>query len=268
MKNYLSKALEKNNTVIIPGFGALTITSERTKDIYFIPYLKHNDGTLNNIISEINNSNKEISDNIIHEFVKEMEKSLEISKSYEINGFGRFKKLNSGDIEFEKWEDYNKEKIIKTKKSINNIDNLNNLNTKNKVNTSSKTENKEAEKQKEIEIVDFKENESKKNNLDNLIIQEEEKEIIKIIDTKNNKKNKITNEEIIIDTKENIESNKSENQNLDSTNKSFEKIEINNQITSNEIEEKETTINQEKHDNSELENTNKLKSKRKRKLIK
>lgn len=109
MKNYLIEALESNNTVIIPGLGALTITSARTRDIYFIPYLKHDDGTLNSLISEKTGNNKEESKNFIQKFVEEVKNSIDQTAFFELENFGRFKKLHTGDIEFEKWEDYKKE---------------------------------------------------------------------------------------------------------------------------------------------------------------
>jgi hypothetical protein len=120
MDNFLNKALDKNNTIIIPGFGALTITSARTRDIYFIPYLKHDDGTLNQIISEITGNDIESSKLYLKEYVATIIKSLEDYSSFEIINFGRFKKIHSGEIEFEKWSDYHKpEKAKKTQDKIN-----------------------------------------------------------------------------------------------------------------------------------------------------
>jgi hypothetical protein len=109
MKNFLSKALELSNTVIIPGFGALTITSTRTMDIYFIPYLKHDDGNLNKVICEETGKEKAEVKTLIQEFVEEVKSELESTNYYEIAEFGRFKKLHTGDVEFEKWSEYHKE---------------------------------------------------------------------------------------------------------------------------------------------------------------
>ena len=116
MNNFLNKALELNTTVIIPGFGALTITSQRTKDIYFIPYLKHDDGTLAKIISENTGNDFESSKIFLKNYVLEIIKVIESNSVFEIIEFGRFKKIHSGEIEFEKWEDYHKpEKPKKSK---------------------------------------------------------------------------------------------------------------------------------------------------------
>ncbi|MFN5443992.1 MAG: hypothetical protein ACK48V_07155, partial [Crocinitomicaceae bacterium] len=113
MDNFLNKALDQNNTIIIPGFGALTITSVRTRDIYFIPYLKHDDGTLNKIISDTTGKDLESSKVYLKEYVATIIQSLEEHSSFEITDFGRFKKIPSGEIEFEKWSDYHKPEIPK-----------------------------------------------------------------------------------------------------------------------------------------------------------
>lgn len=113
MDNFLNKALDQNNTIIIPGFGALTITSARTRDIYFIPYLKHDDGTLNKIISESTGNDVETSKLYLKEYVVNIIQSLEDYSNFEITDFGRFKKTPSGEIEFEKWSDYHKPEIPK-----------------------------------------------------------------------------------------------------------------------------------------------------------
>ena len=53
MQNYLQQILTESNTIIIPGFGALTITSTKTGDIYFMPFLKHDDGQLAKYIAKV-----------------------------------------------------------------------------------------------------------------------------------------------------------------------------------------------------------------------
>ena len=53
MQNYLQQILTESNTIIIPGLGALTITSTKTGDIYFMPFLKHDDGTLAKYIAKV-----------------------------------------------------------------------------------------------------------------------------------------------------------------------------------------------------------------------
>jgi hypothetical protein len=138
MNNFLNKALESNTTVILPGFGALTITSQRTKDIYFIPYLKHDDGTLAKIISENTGDDFESSKVFLKNYVLEIIKAIESNSVFEIIEFGRFKKIHSGEIEFEKWEDYHKPE--KPKK--NNINNKHIIKEKNTI-KNNQTENKE-----------------------------------------------------------------------------------------------------------------------------
>ena len=131
MKKFLTQALELSNTIIIPGFGALTITSEKTRELYFIPYLKHDDGTLTKIISTSKSEDIEKSKQFLKDFVENINQSLEKDSFYEINEFGKFKKNKVGEIEFEKWEEYNKI-IEKNKEKTHRIKSLKNKELNNK----------------------------------------------------------------------------------------------------------------------------------------
>ncbi|MFT5581772.1 MAG: hypothetical protein ACI9G9_001032, partial [Psychromonas sp.] len=46
MNKYFIQLFLEESTVIIPGFGALTMTDEKTGEIMFLPYLKFDDGKL------------------------------------------------------------------------------------------------------------------------------------------------------------------------------------------------------------------------------
>ncbi len=52
MHNFLQDILKEENTIIIPKLGALTVTSAKTGDIYFMPFLKHDDGHLVKYVSK------------------------------------------------------------------------------------------------------------------------------------------------------------------------------------------------------------------------
>lgn len=106
MNIFLKGVLQEINTVIIPGLGALTITSAKTGDIYFMPFLKHDDGRLASYISnkdgiEINEAKKNIA-----LFVEEIKRKLDQNENYEMEEFGRFFLNNDGEVDFQKWEDY------------------------------------------------------------------------------------------------------------------------------------------------------------------
>jgi len=106
MQNYLQQILTESNTIIIPGLGALTITSTKTGDIYFMPFLKHDDGSLAKYIAKIEGIELLDAKNTISNFVANIQSSLENGGNYEMEGFGRFLINKDGEIDFQRWEDY------------------------------------------------------------------------------------------------------------------------------------------------------------------
>ena len=117
MQNYLQQILNESNTIIIPGFGALTITSTKTGDIYFMPFLKHDDGQLAKYIAKVETIELEEAKNTIANFINTVQSSLNNGENFEMTEFGRFKISNEGEIEFQRWEDYQiKDNTILSKK--------------------------------------------------------------------------------------------------------------------------------------------------------
>lgn len=117
MQNYLQQILTESNTIIIPGFGALTITSTKTGDIYFMPFLKHDDGQLAKYIAKVEAIELEEAKNTIADFINTIQSSLKKGENFEMTEFGRFKINNEGEIEFQRWEDYQiKDTTILSKK--------------------------------------------------------------------------------------------------------------------------------------------------------
>jgi hypothetical protein len=106
MNKHLQEILQESNTIIIPGFGALTITSAKTGDIYFMPFLKHDDGRLAKYVAEKENIDVNEAKKNIVEYVNKITKALEQGEEYEIIEFGKFIINKSNEIEFLKWEDY------------------------------------------------------------------------------------------------------------------------------------------------------------------
>lgn len=106
MNKHLQEILQESNTIIIPGFGALTITSAKTGDIYFMPFLKHDDGRLAKYVAEKENIDVNEAKKNIVEYVNTLTKALEQGEEYEIIEFGKFIINKSNEIEFLKWEDY------------------------------------------------------------------------------------------------------------------------------------------------------------------
>ena len=103
MDKYLIDILKEQNTIIIPGLGALTLTNKETGEVMFMPFLKHDDGTLVNYIAQREGWEENEARNLIAKYVREIEAKLNVGDSYDMYQFGTFKKDGSGDIVFEKW---------------------------------------------------------------------------------------------------------------------------------------------------------------------
>jgi len=103
MDKYLIEILKEQNTIIIPGLGALTLTNKETGEVMFMPFLKHDDGTLVNYIAQREGWEENEARNLIAKYVREIEAKLNVGDSYDMYQFGTFKKDGSGDTVFEKW---------------------------------------------------------------------------------------------------------------------------------------------------------------------
>ena len=104
MNQYLQDLLKETKTVIIPGFGALTITNESTGEIMFMSYLKFDDGTLVKHVAQVEGVDTDEAKARIAKFVNEMTIVLDSGANFQLKNFGSFKKVD-GEIAFEKGED-------------------------------------------------------------------------------------------------------------------------------------------------------------------
>ena len=100
MTLYLQNLLKETKTVIIPGFGALTVTNEATGEIMFMPYLKFDDGTLTKYIMEQEACDLAEAKNSVSKFVNEVNIVLEKGGSFQMRHFGAFS-MKDGEIVFE-----------------------------------------------------------------------------------------------------------------------------------------------------------------------
>jgi nucleoid DNA-binding protein len=114
MDKYLLEILKEVNTIIIPGLGALTITNNKTGEVMFMPYLKHDDGNLAKFIAEKEGIDLNDAKNIIARYVREIESKLNVGETYDMFRFGSFSKNADGDVEFHSWRD-NKETELSEK---------------------------------------------------------------------------------------------------------------------------------------------------------
>ena len=100
MEKHIKQILHEVNTIIIPGVGALTVTSHTTGEIMFMPYLKYDDGKLASFIAEIEGITLDEAKAIISDDVSNILNTIETGNSFNLNGIGSFKKDPSGGIEF------------------------------------------------------------------------------------------------------------------------------------------------------------------------
>ena len=100
MNAYIVKFLREVNTLIIPNFGALTITDAETGEILFLPYLKYDDGKLVNFIAEQKGISTDEAKELIAESILGIQEKLELGENYPIASLGSFGKSKTGEIEF------------------------------------------------------------------------------------------------------------------------------------------------------------------------
>ena len=103
MNKYLQELLKLSNTVIIPGLGALTITNDKTGELFFISYLKHDDGKLAEFIASKEEIELIDAKNNLAKYVREITANLDKGESFDIFNFGKFVKDGSGNIVFEQF---------------------------------------------------------------------------------------------------------------------------------------------------------------------
>lgn len=100
MHNYLIDFFKEENTLIIPGFGALTVVSRSTNELMFMPFLKHNDGSFEKKVAEIDGVDISVAKDKVQHFIDEINSEINQGKKYVINQIGVFSKDGSGDVLF------------------------------------------------------------------------------------------------------------------------------------------------------------------------
>jgi len=100
MDKFIKLLLETENTVILPGFGAVVIENENTGKLMFNEYLSYNDGKLAQIILDNSNMSEQEVQNYIAKHVREIQITLDKGDAYAIFELGEFSKDKEGKIEF------------------------------------------------------------------------------------------------------------------------------------------------------------------------
>ena len=165
MDKYLKLLLELENTIIIPGLGALMVTSDNTKDLMFNEYLKFNDGKLDKFITENSTMDEQEAKNFVAKYVREIQAKLDIGESYDIFEFGSFAKDKEGKVQFLPWDTNSNAQTDSNKdKEETKLDNTEALKAQEKEEEEKRKleeKQKEAEKKAETERIAKKEREER-----------------------------------------------------------------------------------------------------------
>ena len=100
MLHHILSVLKESNTIILPGLGTLTITNPKTCELFFIPYLKFDDGSLTKFIHQKEGVDIEIASSYVHELISEIKINIDTHGEFEINGLGVFFKSDDGEFKF------------------------------------------------------------------------------------------------------------------------------------------------------------------------
>ncbi|MDA7804158.1 hypothetical protein N8987_06245, partial [Crocinitomix sp.] len=90
MNKYLIEILKIQNSVILPGLGALMAPSQKTGKVVFNQHLKFNDGSLARFIVEKEGIDLQEAQNKVAKFIREIEAELGEGNSYDMFEFGKF----------------------------------------------------------------------------------------------------------------------------------------------------------------------------------
>jgi sulfur relay (sulfurtransferase) DsrC/TusE family protein len=101
MNKYLIEILKLQNSVILPGLGALMIPSQKTGKVFFNQHLKFNDGSLARYLAEKEGVELQEAQNKVAKFVREIEAQIGKGEAYNMFEFGKFFKDETGDVKFE-----------------------------------------------------------------------------------------------------------------------------------------------------------------------
>ncbi|MFA5573660.1 MAG: SPOR domain-containing protein [Brumimicrobium sp.] len=130
MDKFIKQLLQLYSKVILPDFGAITISDEDTGELMFQQYLTFDDGKLTDLLVKESNMDVQEAKNSIAKFVRNLKSQLDKGESYSIYQLGEFSKNESGDYVFvgnlvsgnHKSEDKEPEIITKIKADIEKED--------------------------------------------------------------------------------------------------------------------------------------------------
>ena len=98
MDKFLKLLLEKEDTVILPGLGAIIVEDRKSGHLVFNEFLKYNDGKLDKIIVDNSKMDLQEAQNSVAKYTREIETNLDKGESYAIFGIGALSKDKGGRI--------------------------------------------------------------------------------------------------------------------------------------------------------------------------
>jgi len=104
MIQHIEQLFEETKTIILPGLGALTITNPDTRELMFMPYLKHDDGVLKAFIASKEGISEDDSKSKLDGFIADIQAKLDAGQPAPFGSMGNFEKDADGDIVFKNQE--------------------------------------------------------------------------------------------------------------------------------------------------------------------
>ncbi len=108
MEQYILELIRNNNRVIIPNFGAFIVAKEKGFTILFNNFLSFNDGLLVEHVMNKEDVDKLEATDRVNKFVERINKTLDTTGNYQLEGLGVFNKDSSGILRFTQDEELNK----------------------------------------------------------------------------------------------------------------------------------------------------------------
>lgn len=104
-KEFLIELLQKNVRVILPDFGAFLLKDDgsevfKPQNLTFSPFLKYNDGMLENSLATKKKITKDKAKERIEDFIEELKNELAANKTYELPGIGLLYTDQRGSVFF------------------------------------------------------------------------------------------------------------------------------------------------------------------------
>jgi hypothetical protein len=109
MQHYILELIKDNNRVIVPNFGAFIVAKEKGFTILFNNFLSFNDGLLVEHVMKKEEVDKLEATDRVNKYVELINKTLDTTGTYTIEGLGVFTKDANGILRFTQAEELNQE---------------------------------------------------------------------------------------------------------------------------------------------------------------